>query len=181
MKIVHIETLISRGVFSQSGEWKTIRGQLLNAIERVEWPPETGSFTNYAQSGKRRGEGSGVKPIKDGLMASLAGAGWALEQPLNLATRTRPGKIDAVLRTESGPIAVELETGNVSSSHRALNTMALGLLHGVLAAGLLIVPSRSLYRYPTDRIGNWSGLAPYTDLWKAIPCESGILEIIVIG
>ncbi len=58
--------------------------------------------------------------------------------------------------------------------------MALGLNKGALAAGVLVVPSRDLYRYLTDRVGNWSELEPYLDLWKSIPCRSGILEIIVV-
>jgi hypothetical protein len=85
-------------------------------------------------------------------MAHLEQAGWKLEEPLNLATLRRPGKLDAVLDTSHGPVAVEWETGNISSSHRALNKMALGLLKGALAAGVLIVPSRDLYKYLTDRV-----------------------------
>ena len=58
--------------------------------------------------------------------------------------------------------------------------MALGLLKGVLAAGLLVVPTRELYQYLTDRIGNMEELEPYLDLWRSIPCENGILEILAI-
>ena len=58
--------------------------------------------------------------------------------------------------------------------------MALGLMKGVLACGILVVPSRALYRFLTDRIGNFDELAPYLDLWKSIPCESGVLELVVI-
>jgi hypothetical protein len=58
--------------------------------------------------------------------------------------------------------------------------MALGLLKGILAAGVLVVPSRKLYAYLTDRFGNYAELVPYFDLWKSIPCKSGVLEIVVI-
>ena len=92
----------------------------------------------------------------------------------------RPGKIDAVLETKFGVIALEWETGNISSSHRALNKMALGLLKGILFCGILVVPSRDLYRYLTDRIGNFSELEPYLELWGSIPCKSGVLQIVVI-
>jgi hypothetical protein len=180
MKIVHVETLISQGRFAASPEWARIRTDLLAAVRNVEWPPGSGHFTIYPESGKKRGEGNGVKPIKQGLMLSLERSGWQLEQPLDLATRTRPGKIDAVLQTSRGPVAVEWETGNISSSHRALNKMALGLLHGVLLAGVLIVPSRALYRFLTDRVGNWPELEPYVGLWRSVPVAEGVLEILVI-
>ena len=44
----------------------------------------------------------------------------------------------------------------------------------------LIVPSRALYSYLTDRVGNIQELEPYLKLWKSIPCKNGILEIVVI-
>jgi hypothetical protein len=58
--------------------------------------------------------------------------------------------------------------------------MCLGLLKGALIAGVLILPSRALYRFLTDRIGNWDELVPYLDLWRSVPAKSGVLEIIVI-
>jgi hypothetical protein len=114
------------------------------------------------------------------MMASLFKRGWLLEEPLDLATRTRPGKLDAVCKTEFGPFAVEWETGNISSSHRAINKMALGLVHKKLAGGLLIVPSRKLYKYLTDRVGNVAELEPYYDVWRALPIENGMLGLAVV-
>ena len=114
------------------------------------------------------------------MIEELVKQGWKSEQYLDIASLNRPGKLDAVLYTPHGPVALEWETGNISSSHRALNKMALGLLKGILAAGILVVPSRELYRFLTDRIGNMSELEPYLDLWRSIPCKQGILEIVAI-
>ena len=77
-------------------------------------------------------------------------------------------------------IAFEWETGNISSSHRSMNKMCLGLLTQKIIGGFLVVPSKKLYPYLTDRIGNFPELEPYLPLWKSIPCDEGILEIIVI-
>ena len=180
MKIVGVETLILCGKFASSREWKGIRESLHKAIRKVDWPLGSGRFTIYPESGKRRGEGNGVKPIKLGLMAELKVQGWKIEAPLDIATLKKPGKLDAVLHTDYGSIALEWETGNISSSHRALNKMALGLLKGVLVGGILVVPSSNLYKYLTDRIGNIAELMPYLDLWRSIPCEQGVLEIVTI-
>jgi hypothetical protein len=106
--------------------------------------------------------------------------GWKTEVALDIATVARPGKLDAVLKTKYGLVALEWETGNISSSHRALNKMALGIMKGLLAAGMLVVPSREFYKFLTDRVGNWSELEPYLDLWRAIPCRSGVLEVLVV-
>jgi hypothetical protein len=50
----------------------------------------------------------------------------------------------------------------------------------LLVGAALVVPSRNLYRWLTDRIGNYPEIEPYLDLWKSIPCTNGVFEIIVI-
>jgi hypothetical protein len=180
MKIVREETLISCGDYAKSKDWKETRASLHKAIREVDWPRGSEKFTIYAQSGKKSGEGNGVKPIKDGLIEELEKQGWKSEQYLDILKTKRPGKVDSILETAHGIVALEWETGNISSSHRALNKMALGLLKGVLAAGILVVPSRAMYKFLTDRVGNITELDPYLDMWRSIPCTQGILEIVVI-
>lgn len=181
MKIVREEVLISCGPFAESQEWKAVQERLYRAIRAVAWPPGNRSFTIYPQSGKKRGEGNGVRPIKAGLMLDLEEQGWNIEEPAKFGGKRNPGKFDAALDTTYGPVVVEWETGNISSSHRALNKMSLGIMQGRIAAGILIVPSRELYVYLTDRVGNMRELEPYLPLWKAIPCpRGGLLEIVVI-
>jgi hypothetical protein len=181
VKIVRIETPISAGKFAASAEWKAIRADLHEKILRVGWPPGSHTFTIYPESGRSRGMGNGVTPIKNELMTELVLHKWKREQPLEIAVAKRPGDIDAIFETPKGKlVALEWETGNISSSHRALNKMSLGLLKRVLAAGTLVVPSRRLYRYLTDRVGNFDELEPYLDLWKSIPCKEGVLEIVVV-
>lgn len=180
MKVVHIETLISRGTFADSKNWKRIHSLILKSIESISWPEGNDSFAIYPEKGKDRGKGNGVTPIKKGLITKLEQNGWSIEEPLNFATRKRPGNIDAVLYDNDGTIALEWETGNISSSHRSLNKLCLGLIKKKLIAGILVVPSRNLYQFLTDRVGNWDELEPYIDFWKNIKCSNGILEIIVI-
>ena len=40
------------------------------------------------------------------------------------------------------------------------------MLQGEVSGGVLIVPSRAMYRYLTDRVGNVKELEPYYDLWR---------------
>lgn len=180
MRIVHVETLISKGKYAASREWKRNRRDLHDAIKAVDWPRGSGAFTIYPERGKKRGEGNGVTPIKLGLLERLAKEDWKLEHPLDITSSAKTGGLDAVLETKHGILALEWETGNISSSHRALNKMALGLLKGLLVGAVLVVPSRSFYIYLTDRIGNYSELLPYLHLWKSLPIDEGVLEIVVI-
>lgn len=182
MKIIKIEPLIDVGPFSKTPEWETIKTHIVQAVKAVQWPPGSGSFTLHDQPGKRRGQGNGVKPIKDACMIHLKSMAWDLEIPLDLATLSRPGKIDAIYRVGAKLFAVEWETGNISSSHRALNKMALGLLKQVLIGGVLIVPTRKMYQYLTDRVGNYQELIPYFPVWQALASsiDEGLLAVIVV-
>jgi len=180
MKIVHLETIISVGNYPKSNHWKMTRSRLHQAIKKVSWPPGTRQFIIFPESGKKRGKGNGVTPIKNGLIEILLKHGWKTEALLDIATRRKPGKIDAVLYSKYGVNALEWETGNISSSHRALNKMCLGLIKNVLVSGTLVVPSREFYKYLTDRVGNWDELEPYMDVWRSVKCKNGVLEVVVV-
>ncbi len=180
MKIAQIERIIDAGNFSKTKEWQTIEEHIFQAIRSIEWPPGSRSFTLFNESGKKRGQGSGVKPIKQACMQKLKSFGWQLETPVDIATVRRPGPMDATYRVNDRLFCVEWETGNISSSHRSVNKMALGILKKILIGGALILPTREMYQYLTDRIGNFRELSPYFPLWKALDIQEGLLLIIAI-
>lgn len=182
MKLVRTEVLISAGEFAESEEWRTIQEEIAVAIDAVKWPKGAKDFTIHAQSGKKRGEGSGVKAIKEAFQFALQKrSGWSLEHRMPLVEGVRPGPIDAVKRTSFGPFGVEWETGNISSSHRSLNRLAIGMLQGNLVGGTLVLPTRELYQYLTDRVGNYREIAPYFPLWKKICDERGVLTVVAVA
>ncbi|MBI4774122.1 MAG: hypothetical protein HY788_08075 [Deltaproteobacteria bacterium] len=180
MKFVKMEVLIDRGNFSSTSDWKRIYDQIKKAVSAIEWPKGSGSFTIRKQSGKKRGQGSGVTPIKREFMAQLEGFGWELEKRVDIASVSTPGPIDAVREVGDRLFAVEWETGNISSSHRAVNKMAVGLLKKQLTGGILILPTREFYQYLTDRVGNFRELAPYFPMWRALNIDDGFLAIIAV-
>jgi hypothetical protein len=161
VKIVAVHTLISVGSYATSGHWTQTRGQIHAAVRACDWPLGNGSFSIYPESGKKRGRGSGVRPIKAKFIQALRAAGWAIEGKAKNALGQELGDFDAVLAGPEGPVVVEWETGNISSSHRSLNKLTMLLHGGVIAAGILVVPSRALAFYLTDRVGNIRELEPY--------------------
>jgi hypothetical protein len=180
VKIVRTEILINAGGFGDSPEWRSRYNEICESIKAIDWPPGSGSFTLYDQSGKKFGEGSGVKPIKQACMSHLQRYGWKLETRIDVATVKIPGPVDASCEVKGRFLCVEWETGNISSSHRAINKMCLGMLKGVLIGGVLILPTRKMYAYLTDRVGNYSEIEPYFPLWQSIPIQEGILAIVAI-
>jgi hypothetical protein len=180
MKIMRKGRLIDVGGFSATEKWIATEKDTEQAIHSVQWPPGSGSFTLFDESGKKRGQGNGVKPIKEECMEKLRSLGWALQTTLDIATLKRAGAIDATRDLGGRYFALEWETGNISSSHRALNKMALGLIKGVLVGGVLIVPTREMYKYLTDRVGNFAELEPYFSLWGALRVQYGLLEVVAI-
>jgi hypothetical protein len=170
MKIVKWETLLETGEYSLLPEYELVSMQIKEAIKSVVWPPDSEMFTIYPESGKRRGEGNGVKPIKNGFTNYLSRAGWQLEARAGRGKGkgSHPGAFDChyAFNTNLKPFVIEWETGNISSSHRAINRIALGILKGWISGGILVVPSENLAQYLTDRIGNEPELRPYVPLWK---------------
>ncbi len=45
---------------------------------------------------------------------------------------------------------------------------------------MLIIPSRKLYNWLTDRIGNFLEIEPYFPLWRSITVKQGVLAVIEI-
>ena len=180
MKIVHVETVVSCGPYAKSTHWRHTRKSLHASVRKCVWPPGSKIFTIHPQSGKKRGDGNGVGPIKLEFMKALKEHGWTIEGAAKNHLGQELGDFDAVLLGPAGPVVAEWETGNISSSHRSMNKLTMLLSDGVIAAGTLVVPSRKLYVYLTDRIGNYRELEPYLRLWKSVPCKNGVLEIVVI-
>lgn len=176
MKILQIKYLIRKGRFSTSESMGQIIDEIKEAIDSVKWPTGSDRFTLYPE--KQR---NGVKPIKEGCMELLHQRGWSLERKVHLGSRIKPGKIDAIKGLPDGRFfALEWETGNISSSHRALNKIAIGLLDGILASGILVLPSRAMYKWLTDRIGNYEEIMPYFPIWESLPIKDGTLAVIEV-
>jgi hypothetical protein len=176
MKILRTEFLIKKGSIADAPEVREIFIELQEAILSVTNPKGSEEFCIYPEI-----KGNGVKPIKNSCMKYLKKVGWKLEQKLSLTAREKPGPIDATKTFNGRKIfAIEWETGNISSSHRALNKMSIGLLEGKIIGGVLILPSRALYKFLTDRVGNFAEIEPYFPLWRSLPVENGILAVIEI-
>ncbi len=156
---------------ASSGEWKRIQADLAAAIASIAWPEGSDRFTiNPVKMG------NGVVPIREAFQQGLNDLGWAVEQQ----SVPNVGDVDAALDTPIGTFAVEWETGNISSSHRSLNRLSLGILSGSLVGGVLVLPSRKLYRYLTDRVGNVPELMPYFPIYERLnvpPCVLAVIEV----
>lgn len=87
--------------------------------------------------------------------------------------------MDATYPVGNRFFAAEWETGNISSAHRSINKLLLGVLKQLLVGAAIIVPSRKMYYYLTDRVGNYQELEPYFPLWRAFGSiiEQGLLAI----
>jgi hypothetical protein len=180
MKIVKVYTLKSRGAYANSDHWRATRNQIHDAIRRCEWPIGSGSFTIYPESGKARGKGNGVKPIRNRFVESLRTEGWTIEGKAKNVLDERLGDFDAVLAGPEKPIAVEWEKGDISSPHLSVNILMLLLKARAISAGVLVIPSRKLCVHLPSRNGCIDEIEPYFSLWKSMRCREGILEIVVI-
>lgn len=168
MKLIDTHVIVDDG-FGQTKECKRVLRDVAAGIKSVKWPVGKPDFA--LQPGKNV---NGVKPIKNSFMGYLISKGWKPEV----------NRFDAHLTFSKGvlPFAVEWETGNISSSHRALNRLALGMLENRISGGILILPTHDFYYHLTDRVGNFRELEPYIPLWELWQSQSnfGYLAIVTV-
>lgn len=176
MKIIKKEILIDKCSEADKIIISPLLATIDSAIKCVKNPASENTFKI-----KPLIKGNGVKPIKDLFVTHLRSHGWRLEMKMSLGSRIRPGPIDAVYKIdETRHFAVEWETGNISSSHRAINKLCIGIMDDKLVGGILVLPSRNLYKYLTDRVGNFSEIEPYFPVWRKLNLNKGYLSVIEI-
>jgi len=174
MKIVNETFLIREGKFAESQEFAQIMTEISDAVSKVTWHSKEEFIINPTK------KGNGVVPIKLDFIKTLLEYKWVGEYRMALANGMKPGPLDAVKETSFGKFAVEWETGNISSSHRALNKIAVGIIQGQIIGGILILPVRELSTYLTDRIGNYEEIAPYFVLYQNLQISEGVIGAISI-
>lgn len=169
--------LISKGSFPQTNDFKRIQQDIDNAIIGIQNPEGSGKF--YLFDEKKR---NGVVPIKIAFIEKLNALGWK-DESIEDNKELKKRRIDTSLKLSNNKFfGVEWETGNISSSHRALNRLTKGIMDGVLSGGFLVLPSRKMYNYLTDRVGNYQELEQYFDVWRAVgnTLDDAILGIVEI-
>jgi hypothetical protein len=177
LQIIKTEVLIDKGPFSKSAEYAQLKQEIETTIKSMVWPPGADTFSIYGAK-----HANGVVPIKEMFVDLLVRdrPHWQTEVSLTIPARKKPGPIDVAAKVGNRLFAVEWETGNISSSHRAMNKLAMGLLHHVLNAGFLITPTRKMYAYLTDRTGNLEELSPYFDILQSTSIDEGVLGVIAV-
>lgn len=177
MKILHEEILLGSTSLKRDGCARARLEEVRQAIRCVVWPTESDHFTIRPIV-----DGNGVLPIKVGFMRRLRELGWELEKRAVITPGLGPGKVDALKKTgDRSSFAAEWETGNISSSHRALNKICAGLIDGSLSGGVLVLPDRELYQYLTQRIGNFRELAPYFPVYRRLRITRGVLAVFAVA
>jgi hypothetical protein len=205
MKWLRTIVIFDQGNFISSQDWSTVHSSFVRSIQSVEHPKGTGSLTiRHRTMVNGTLARNGVKPLKAKFLEHMVGIeGWKSEGIVDLAT-TRPqvktklfpavqdyeepitsafGGFDfATTAPGNTKIAIEWETGNISSSHRSLNKLCIALGAGIIQVGVLVVPSRELYLHLTDRIGNIGELSPYLSFWESIrgTVQRGLLAVAVV-
>ena len=93
MKIKQIDFLIRKGEFSRSSEFDMVLEEVKFAVKAVVWPEGSTKFTIFPKK-----MANGVVPIKKECMNVLVQQDWTLEYRMSIASRVKPGPIDAVKR-----------------------------------------------------------------------------------
>lgn len=116
---------------------------------------------------------NGVVPIKEGCYQLLEETyGWFREKPLDSFSE-KGGPIDVYKEFQNNKallrVGLEFETGNISSAHRSMNKLAIGIANDDIDFAVLIMPVSALSYYLTDRVSNYEELQPYYSLVNDYP------------
>lgn len=168
MKITK-EALIDRGSISMSYTWEIIRHSVQNAINNISWPENQDTF---ALNPAKKGNGvTIIKPDKN----CLLGHGWIPERTI----LPNVGPIDALRIIDGKKFILEWETGNIASSYRSMTKLCHAFLKGSIAGAILVIPTKRMGQFLTDRISTLEELKPNFDYWRATSClkSDAILEV----
>lgn len=178
MKWLRTLILFDKGDVISSSDWKSVHESYIRSILSIDHPAGSGFLKLRRKVRLPNGQWSrnGVGYLRSRFLDHMKGAErWDTEGSVDLGRgRQQPpirlypsleeyrepitsdfGGFDFVTTAPGGnKIAIEWETGNISSSHRSMNKLAIALGSGIVQVGVLIVPSRDLYEHLTDRIGN---------------------------
>ena len=206
MKWLRTLVLFDKGNVISSSDWQTIHESYVRAILSIDHPVGSGSLKLKRKTRLPNSQWSrnGVGYLRSRFLGHMKGAeGWQAEGNVDLGRdRVQPpiklypslesyrapitsdfGGFDFVTTAPSGTkVAIEWETGNISSSHRSMNKLAIALGNGIVQAGVLILPSRNLYEHLTDRIGNIGELSGYLSMWESLKSsvERGLMAVTVV-
>ena len=206
MKWLRTLMIMNRGGVVTSDDWKTIHDSYVRAIQTIDFPESAGSLTLRRKVRRPDGQWdrNGVGYLRSRFLNHMVNEEtWRCESGFELSKVPNPpdlllypsmelhhepiksdfGGFDFVTTAPAGTrVAIEWETGNISSSHRSMNKLAIALVAGTIDAGVLIVPTRDLYEHLTDRVGNIDELSGYLTMWKDLEdrVERGLLAISVV-
>lgn len=116
---------------------------------------------------------NGVVPLKEPCYKTLEETyGWYREKPLDILSE-KGGPIDVFQLFQDDHnifrVGLEFETGNISSAHRSMNKLSLGISASEIDMAVLLMPMHKLSYYLTDRVSNYEELEPYFPLIKDVP------------
>ncbi len=124
-------------------------------------------------------KGNGVKPIKTKTVTILKNDGWKEEHKMDLeGMRAKP--LDAYKDFKRYRVGFEWETGNISSSFRALMKLYKAVIENQVELGIHVLPSRAFYNYLTDRVGNITEMLPYLDIYKRVQLPKNTCIVILV-
>lgn len=206
MKWLRTLILFDQGNVIRSDDWHSLHESYIRSIMSIDHPRDSGKLQLRKKEPLPNGQWrrNGVGYLRARFLEHIQNVeGWKAEGAVDLSRdRKQPSILlypslknyqepitsnfdgfDLVTKGDNGTrIAIEWETGNISSSHRSMNKLAIALGAGIIEIGVLIVPSRSLYEHLTDRIGNIGELSGYLSMWESLKSsvQHGLLAITVV-
>lgn len=158
-------------LFSSNGFAEEAYNEVANSIRNNVSPGRNVFILNTT-----RKNCNGVVPVKEECYRILEeDYNWYREKPLVYFREDaqKGGPIDVYKEFYDGNYifraGLEFETGNISSAHRSMNKLCVGIIKGELDLAFLMMPIKKMSFYLTDRVSNYEELEPYFVLLEDVP------------
>lgn len=149
--------------------------QAFHEIERSILDNKTNGMDHFVINSSEK-NCNGVVPIKEKCYQILEYQyDWFREKPLPYLRdeAKKGGPIDVYKQFGSMNslfrVGLEFETGNISSAHRSINKLCVGIRQHDLDMAFLMMPIKKFAFYLTDRVSNYEELEPYFVLLDSYP------------
>jgi hypothetical protein len=157
-------TDIAKQLITSDKLCKQAYDEVITSISSSVWPKSSNIFTiNNSEKNV-----NGVVPLKENCYIMLEETyNWFREKPLDVLKyeKKKGGPIDVYKEFRDGDtvrrVGLEFETGNISSAHRSMQKLLLGLNRKELDMAIILMPVFELAYYLTDRVTNYEELEPY--------------------
>lgn len=159
-------TLYDRNFYAKRAEVQKLIGDVFTALHKMTNHIDENGEEIYTLKASVNND-NGVKPLTNQFRRNMEELGWDSEKSFWSKSVDGPGPVDFAMQLSDGTwFCVEWETGNKSSTNRAVEKLQLGMTDNIISGGILVVAEEEFQKHCTSGIGSFELCKHYIRKWR---------------